>query len=117
MLERKAAEATMIDAGRPVPIVQALRAAEDQQHPAESSGRAMWRATKKGMRGQFQTWDVIKGYNDRGLVFIACASERDEVRSDEFEKIKSNLVSKLTIGYVQKSRSRMQTWELNFTNG
>ena len=47
----------------------------------------------------------------------ACAGERDEVRSDESEKIKSNLVSKLNIGYVQKSSSRIQTWEPNFTDG
>ena len=70
------------------------------------------------MLGWFQTWDVIKGYNDWGHVFIACAGERHEVRSDEFEKIKRKLVSnKLTIGYVQKSKSRMQTWEPNFADG
>ena len=50
------------------------------------------------MLGWFQTWDVIKGYDDPGHVFIACASERDEERSDEFEMIKSNHVSMLTIG-------------------
>ena len=69
------------------------------------------------MLGWFQTWDVIEGYDDRGHVFIAYASERDEERSDEFEMIKSNHVSKLTIGYVQKSKSRMQTWEPNFADG
>ena len=69
------------------------------------------------MLGRFQTWDVIKGYDGRGHVFIACVSERDEVRSYYFEKIKSNLVSKLTIGYIQKSKSRMQTWLPNFADG
>ena len=54
------------------------------------------------MLGRFLTWDVIEGYDDRGHVFIACASERDKERTDEFEMIKSNHVSKLTIGYVQK---------------
>ena len=46
---------------------------------------------------QFQVLDVIKGYDDQGHVFIACASERDEVHSNEFEMIKSNLVMVMTL--------------------
>ena len=57
------------------------------------------------MLGQFQTWDVIEGYDDQGHVLIACASESVEERSDEFEMIKSsNHVSKLTIGTFRSRR-------------
>ena len=60
---------------------------------------------------------MIEGYDDRGHLLIACASERDKERSDDFEMIKSNHVSKLTIEYVQKSKSRMQSLEPNFADG